>query len=92
MQLLLSRRLSVKKAEVVVPQTPYGYEPVFALYHKNCLPQMKTMLEQNDVKILNLYTKVPVEYLHWRDMPSGWERTFINLNTPAELRQLEEKQ
>ena len=37
---LLDNRSGV---DAVVPKTAAGYEPVFALYHKNCLPQMENM-------------------------------------------------
>lgn len=29
--------------DIVVPRPPGGFEPVFALYHKYCLPLMKRM-------------------------------------------------
>jgi molybdopterin-guanine dinucleotide biosynthesis protein A len=77
--------------DAVVPRTPEGYEPVFALYHKNCLPQMEAMLQQNEFRIYDFYQRIRIRYLGPADLPEGWERSLINLNTPAQLARIKEK-
>jgi molybdopterin-guanine dinucleotide biosynthesis protein A len=74
-----------------VPRTPEGYEPVFALYHKNCLPPMETMLQQNEFRIYDFYQRIHIRYLEPEDLPEGWKRSLINLNTPAQLARIKEK-
>ena len=82
----LVRRLLALRAEcdLVVPRTPGGVEPVFALYHKNCLPPMQAMLERGDYRILDFYSRVRVRYLDLSQCPGG----LHNLNTPEDLRRL----
>lgn len=77
-------------ADAVVPQTPVGYEPVFALYHKRCLPVFEGALKAGRKSIFALYPLLNVRTLKWRDMPSGWEKSLTNINTPEDLRKIKE--
>lgn len=71
--------------DAVVPRTPSGFEPVFALYHKNCLPCMTDMLEQGNLRIYAFYQNINIRYLTAAEMPHGWQRSLCNLNTPEDL-------
>ena len=71
--------------DAVVPRTPKGYEPVFALYHRNCLPQMEAMLRQNRFRIYDFYQRIRIRYLDPPELPEGWQRSLINVNTPQDL-------
>ncbi|MFK5926145.1 MAG: molybdenum cofactor guanylyltransferase [Desulfuromusa sp.] len=84
---LLSNRTGV---DAVVPRTTEGYEPVFALYHKNCLPQMEAMLQLNQYRIYDFYQRIAIRFLDPAELPEGWQRALININTPEQLAQLKE--
>ncbi|MBI5594290.1 MAG: molybdenum cofactor guanylyltransferase [Deltaproteobacteria bacterium] len=71
--------------DVVVPKTPYGLEPIFALYRKTCLDHMKDMLEHDEYRIYDFYPKVSVRYVNVDELPDGWENSFLNVNTPEEF-------
>ena len=86
--LLLQNR---DNADAVVPRTPNGYEPVFALYHKNCLKPMEQMLRQNQYRIYDFYQRINIRYLDPPQLPSGWQKSLLNLNTPAQLARIKEK-
>ena len=88
LELLLKHRPG---ADAVVPRTPQGYEPVFALYHKNCLPHMEEMLQQHQYRIYDFYQRIKVHYLDWQQMPAGWERSLLNINTPEQLEELQKE-
>jgi molybdopterin-guanine dinucleotide biosynthesis protein A len=77
--------------DAVVPRTPKGYEPVFALYHKNCLPHMESMLRNNEFRIYDFYLRINVRYLNWHELPEGWERSLLNVNTPEDLARVKEE-
>jgi len=81
-EMLLSQRHDV---DAVVPRTPSGYEPVFAAYHRNCLPHMEEMLRNNEHRIYDFYQRIAIRYLDWYQMPDGWERALLNLNNPDQL-------
>jgi len=81
-ELLLAQRHG---ADAVVPRTPNGYEPVFAVYHRNCLPHMEEMLRNNQHRIYDFYQRIAIRYLDWHQMPDGWERALLNLNHPEQL-------
>ncbi len=87
-QLLVLRN----RADAVVPRTPVGFEPVFALYHKNCLPHMEAMLRNSQFRIFDFYQKIRVQYLDWHKMPGDWQRSLLNINTPEQLAQLQRGQ
>ena len=81
-ELLLQQRNGV---DAVVPRTPNGYEPVFALYHRNCISHMENMLCNNQCRIYDFYQRITIRYLYWQQLPKGWERVLLNLNTPEQL-------
>jgi len=86
--LLLQNRTGV---DAVVPRTEDGYEPVFALYHKNCLVQMEQMLRQNQYRIYDFYQRIRIRYLDPPQLPRDWKRSLININTPDQLASIKEK-
>jgi molybdopterin-guanine dinucleotide biosynthesis protein B/molybdopterin-guanine dinucleotide biosynthesis protein len=77
--------------DVVVPQTPAGLEPLFALYGKACLEPMRTLLEAKNYRVYDFYPEVRVRYLESAALPPGWERALINVNTPEELQRFKEE-
>jgi hypothetical protein len=44
--------------DLVIPKTPDGWEPLHAIYSKKCLPFMEDLLRQNNLRILDLFSKV----------------------------------
>lgn len=89
LELLASRRNGF---DAVVPRTPNGYEPVFALYRKRCLPIMEAMLQDGRYRIHDFYQELNVHFLDWQQLPDGWQRSLLNINTPAELARISEEQ
>ncbi len=87
------RRLLANRdgVDAVVPRTSEGYEPVFALYHKNCLSQMEEMLRNDQFRIYDFYQRIAIRYLDPPQLPDGWRRALVNINTPEQLAQLKEK-
>jgi molybdopterin-guanine dinucleotide biosynthesis protein A len=76
--------------DVVVPRTPDGLEPLFARYHKRCLPAMKAMLDRQEFRIYNFYPLVRIRYLDVAELPADWQSSFLNINTPEEYKRIKE--
>jgi molybdopterin-guanine dinucleotide biosynthesis protein A len=74
--LLLEHRTGV---DAVVPRTANGYEPVFALYPKNCLLLMEQLLQRNQYRIDDFHQRIQIRYLDPPQLPDDWERSLINL-------------
>jgi molybdopterin-guanine dinucleotide biosynthesis protein A len=89
LQLLVSRRNGF---DAVVPRTPAGNEPVFALYHQRCLTHMEEMLQQGQYRIYDFYQRINVLFLDWHELPEGWQRSLLNINTPDQLARLRKDQ
>lgn len=76
-----------KGYQIVVPESPNGLEPLHALYHRRCLPEVERMLNGEQKRIIELYNHVKTRRVAWHEIAHlpGAERTFQNLNTPEEF-------
>jgi molybdopterin-guanine dinucleotide biosynthesis protein A len=86
---LIQRLLNMvtPKADIVIPSTSAGYEPMFAVYRKTCLPAMVWQLERDLLKIQGLFRKVRVKTVDEADLRKVDPDlvSFFNVNTPADL-------
>jgi molybdopterin-guanine dinucleotide biosynthesis protein A len=80
------------EADVVIPSTAVGLEPVHAVYRSaTCLPVIQAELEQGERKVIAWFPKVKVETLS-PEVTARYDShllAFWNLNTPEEFRQAE---
>jgi molybdopterin-guanine dinucleotide biosynthesis protein A len=88
MRLIVDRRAGY---DVVVPRTPAGLEPLFAVYGKNCLAPMQEMLERGHYRIYDFFPQVRVRELTEGELPVGWERALRNINTPEDYQRIKEE-
>ncbi|MBC8336692.1 MAG: molybdenum cofactor guanylyltransferase [Anaerolineales bacterium] len=75
-------------ADVVIPQTEHGYEPLHALYRREtCLPAIEAALDADQWKVISWFDQVKVRALSVEETaafnPDGL--TFWNLNTPEDF-------
>jgi molybdopterin-guanine dinucleotide biosynthesis protein A len=89
-QLLLSQ----SGADVVIPSTPDGLEPLHAVYRRmTCLPVIHSALENGNLKMVGWLPEVKVRIVIPDEVarfdPHGL--AFWNLNTPEEFSQAEER-
>lgn len=75
--------------DVVVPRTPEGVQPLHALYGKTCLPAMRRHLDEDRLKIDQVYDGLRVRYVEEDEMrPHDPELLSLwNLNTREDLAQ-----
>jgi len=88
------RLLCQTGADVVIPSTADGLEPLHAVYRREaCLPAVHSALAVGDLKMVNWLHEVNVRVLLPGEVapfdPHGL--AFWNLNTPAEFHQAEER-
>ena len=74
------------RAEVVIPRSEWGLEPLHACYAKSCLPAIEAVLDAGKKRIVGFFpevrvTEIPAEELGAID-PAGL--SFRNINTPEE--------
>ncbi len=77
-------------ADVMMAKLDQGLQPMHAVYSKRCIPAIEAMIQKRDLKIQRLADEptlrvhlVPAADLRNID-PEG--RSFLNVNTPADLR------
>lgn len=73
--------------DIVVPSTAKGLEPLCAIYSRRCLEPVEDQLRRGDLKIRAIFDRVrvrtvPEEQLRVADPEL---RSFININSPADL-------
>lgn len=76
--------------DAVVPTTAHGYEPLFALYAKSCLPPIRELLDRGEYCAYAYYPQVRVRFVTPDELapldPEG--KAFLNLNTPEQFAKL----
>lgn len=84
---LMRRMISqAQDADVVIPESDGGYEPLHAVYSKNCLPAMEKALHDGKSKIVDCLDWQRVTVLS-KDEIAGIDPEFLsfrNINTPEE--------
>ncbi len=76
--------------DVVVPRTRQGFEPLFACYAKSCLEPMRQLLDHRRFRVFDFYDQVRVRYLEEDELPPGWQKALVNLNTPEDCYALDQ--
>lgn len=74
-------------ADALVPRIDDKWQPLFAVYARDCLPAITDCLNRDRCKITAFYPEVRVKYIE-EDLVrkfSDPERIFYNVNTPGEL-------
>ena len=74
--------------DVIVPRTDDGLESLFAVYSKDCIPQIEDNLKKNIFMIKKCFRKkkvkeIPVEHLKKIDPQMQF---IFNINTPEDLK------
>ncbi len=93
-QLIRSICEQAELADLILPVSSSGHEPLHALYHKSCLPAMEQVLDAGRKRILSFFDQVRVAEIPARELRQidPQERSFRNINTPEEYFQLRGKQ
>jgi len=80
------------KHDVITPELPDGYQPLHAIYSRNCLPSIKRLILMDKLKITGFYRDVRVLTISEKEIqpfnPDG--RLFHNLNTPEDWGKVKE--
>ena len=73
--------------DVVVPRIGKKVEPLCAVYSKSCLVLIQELLEQNELRISELFSMVKVKYVEEDEINSFDPKhlSFFNINSQADL-------
>lgn len=73
--------------DVVIPRFQDSLEPLHAIYSKACLPHIKALLDQNILRIIDLFSRVRTRYVeeHEWAIIDPERLSFFNINTPQDL-------
>jgi molybdopterin-guanine dinucleotide biosynthesis protein A len=73
--------------DFVLPRVNGLFEPLHAVYSKNCIAPIKTILEQGKRMIIELFNYVKVRYIETEEVErfDPKHRSFFNINTKEDL-------
>ena len=81
-------------ADAVVPKTSHGFEPFHAVYRRDtCLALVKEAIEAGETRATSWYYKAVIVEFTLEDVLAADPRggSFINVNTPQELEDIEHR-
>ena len=86
--LAATKIISESDADIVIPQTEFGFEPLHALYRREaCIQPIENALNNNRWRVISWFDEVRVHALTQKEStafnPDGL--TFWNLNTPEDF-------
>ncbi|UCG09821.1 MAG: molybdenum cofactor guanylyltransferase [Dehalococcoidia bacterium] len=78
--------------DVVVPRLGKMLEPLHAVYSRNCLTAIESLLKQNSLSITMLFSLVKARYVGVEEIDRFDPRhlSFFNINTEADLKRARE--
>jgi molybdopterin-guanine dinucleotide biosynthesis protein A len=73
--------------DAVVPRVGQEVEPLHAIYGKNCLPQVKYLLDEGTYSVTELFRRVRVRYVEAEEINrfDPEHRSFFNINNEDDL-------
>ena len=73
--------------DVAVPRTGKGIERLCAVYSKNCLVPIHSLLERNELRVSELFNMVKMKYVEESEINRFDPKhlSFFNINTQADL-------
>jgi molybdenum cofactor guanylyltransferase len=77
----LGRMAAIEDADLVIPRSARGYEPLCAIYRRACLPDIRARMARGALEAAMLPQGVRIAELG-PDLPGVDERVFVNVNTP----------
>jgi molybdopterin-guanine dinucleotide biosynthesis protein A len=85
---LIAHMASLKSGyDAIVPKVGGFIEPLHSIYSKRCLPFIKRLMDNNELRIRELFGLIDVGYVieHEIDYFDPDHRSFININSPDDL-------
>jgi molybdopterin-guanine dinucleotide biosynthesis protein A len=81
---------NIEGYDVIVPRTEDGLQPLHAVYSKNCLEPIRKTIEEKKHRVVEFYSMVRTRVVEEREFISldPLRESFINVNTPEELRSI----
>ena len=76
--------------DIVVPKLTEGFQPLHAIYSKQCLPAIKRVINQDKLKITGFYKGLKTLEIT-EDVMKSFDpevKMFINVNTRSDLEQI----
>ncbi len=76
--------------DLIIPKTEGGYEPLYALYNKSCIPAFFRLVERNRLKVTDVFPFLTMKVLPG-DNPcfmNNGNSVFLNVNAAEDLAKL----
>lgn len=76
---------NIENYDLVVPKLNGRFEPLCAIYSKNCLKAIENQLSKNNLKVVDFFPQVKLKEIVEKDLVDFNKdgKFFLNINTPA---------
>lgn len=76
-----------KNSDIIIPRSKKGFEPLHAIYSKTCITYIEKQIEQNNLRILDIFPYVRVKEIGISEIAEydSKEIAFLNLNTEEDI-------
>ena len=83
----------INRVDAVVPHTSDGLQPLHAIYSKQCMEPIQHALELGITKIVDVYPLIRLRVVDEEEFLAldPERRSFTNVNTPEDLKMIQEK-
>ncbi|QKG84031.1 molybdenum cofactor guanylyltransferase [Kroppenstedtia pulmonis] len=71
-----------KGVDAVVPEYDGQIHPLFAVYHRRCLPELESFLEKGECRVRSFLREIHTRYIPVEKWVS--DMTLFNMNSPAD--------
>ncbi len=77
----------IKDSDVIVPKWQDRFEPLHAIYSKNCIEVIERQLGKNELKVTNFFQYVKVRVINEKEISRfiSSQPFFANINTPQDF-------
>jgi molybdopterin-guanine dinucleotide biosynthesis protein A len=78
---------SAPGADVVLPRSPKGLEPLHALYGRGCLPAVERAIESGELKLTSYFSQLAVRVVEGEELErlDSGGLSFFNINSAEDL-------
>lgn len=78
----LEHKNHAEDAEIVVPRSKFGYEPLCAIYSQRCVPEIESMVNNNVMRVSSLLEKFNTCVISEEEISAlDSEGSFFNINS-----------
>lgn len=75
----------ITTSDCIIPKHRFGIEPLIGIYHRKILPIIEKQILSGDYKLMNLISKLDVNFVDCNEQLIRNPKLFLNVNKPEDF-------